>query len=132
MVIINSKVEEMIRFVLVGLLATGIQYGVYLMILSTSFVKAQFATAISYTVSLIFNFILSNIFTFKTKASTKKAANFVLSHMINMGMQIALVSLFSLIMSESLALFPAMVICVPINFLMVRYALKGSPKTSEA
>lgn len=132
MVIINSKVEELIRFVLVGLLATGIQYGVYLMILSTGFVKAQFATAISYTVSLIFNFILSNIFTFKTKASPKKAANFVLSHMINMGMQIALVSLFSLIMSESLALFPAVMICVPINFLMVRYALKGSVKASEA
>lgn len=127
----NSKRAEMLRFVIVGVLATGIQYGAYLLCLSTEVIVAQLATAISYCISLVVNFILSNIFTFQTKASTKKAAGFFVSHMINMGLQITLVSLFSLIIQESLALFPAMIICVPVNFLLVRFALKGKAKCVE-
>lgn len=120
----NSKHAELFRFVLVGVLATGIQYGAYLICLSAGII-AQVATVISYCISLVVNYILSNVFTFQTKASTKKAAGFIASHMINMGLQILLVSLFSHLMSASFALIPAMMICVPVNFLLVRFALKG-------
>lgn len=121
----KSKYAEIIRFVIVGGIATAIQYAIYLVCLNVVIVSAQLSTIISYCISLMINFILSNVFTFKTKATTKKATGFVISHMINMGLQIMLVSAFSKIIPESYALFPAMMICIPINFILVRLSLKG-------
>lgn len=121
---------EAIRFALVGGVATVIQYLCYLLLLKTGVISAEVATVVSYCISLIFNFILSNVFTFKTKATTRKATGFLMSHMVNLGMQTGLVYVFSHIIAPSIALIPAMIICIPINFLLVRLSLKGRTQKS--
>lgn len=127
----NGRVAEAIRFVFTGGVATAIQYAVYLLCLLDDRISAEIATPVSYCVSLIFNYVLSNLFTFRTKPNKKNAVAFVASHMINMGLQTLLVSMFSRIISDSIALVPAMLICIPVNFIMVRFALTNSRFSSK-
>lgn len=127
----TGRVAEAARFVFTGGVAAAIQYAVYLLCLVDDRVSAEIATPVSYCVSLIFNFVLSNLFTFRTKPNKKNAVAFVASHMVNMGLQTLLVSIFSRIMSDSIALVPAMLICIPVNFLMVRFALTNHRFTTK-
>ncbi|MBD5207929.1 MAG: GtrA family protein [Bacteroidales bacterium] len=118
----ESKKAELIRFGLVGAVATGIQYGVYVVFVNAVKVPAVVSTLISYAISFIFNFFLSSYFTFHSDPNAKKGLAFTLSHLVNMGMQTGFVAIFKGIVGPTLALLPAMAICVPINFFLVRFA----------
>lgn len=116
----RSKRAEMIRFALVGGFCTVLQYGIYVVFVHAVKVPAVVSTIISYAISFIANFFLSSVFTFKSKANAKKGLAFTLSHLINMGMQTGFVAIFKGIVGPTLALLPALGICVPLNYFMVR------------
>lgn len=118
----DSRIHEILRFCLVGGLATVIQYGIYVIFVDAVGVKAVPSTLISYSISFIFNYILSSYFTFHKKPTTQNMIGFVTSHAINMGMQTGIVAIFKGIVGNTLALLPAFAICIPLNYLMVRYA----------
>lgn len=119
----DSRKSEMLRFAMVGGLATVLQYGIYVVFVAAVGVPAVVSTMISYAISFVFNFLLSTFFTFHTHPNAKKGVGFALSHLINMGLQVGLVAIFKGIIGPDLALLPALVICVPVNYLLVRYAL---------
>ena len=121
----DSGKGEAIRFALVGGFCTVLQYGVYVVFVNAVKVPAVVSTLISYGISFVVNFLLSSFFTFKTKPNEKNALAFTASHLINMGMQTGLVAIFKGIVGPTLALLPALAICVPTNFFLVRYAFKG-------
>ena len=86
----REKLGEVIRFGIVGGLATVLQYGIYLafMPVLSHFIPqmgdhtlATTANTIAYIVSFIFNFIASTRYTFKVKANAKRGAGFTLSRM---------------------------------------------------
>lgn len=118
----QSRFSEVLRFCLVGGLATVIQYGIYVVFVDAVHVKAVPSTLISYSISFVFNYILSSYFTFHKKPSTQNMLGFICSHAINMGMQTGIVAIFKGIVGNTLALLPAFAICIPLNYLMVRYA----------
>ena len=110
---------EFFRFVIVGILATALHYGIYLLL--DLAIPANPAYAIGYILSFFFNFILTSRFTFKKKATVKKGLGFGLSHLVNFSLHMLLLNLFlSLGMSEVLAPIPVYCICIPVNFLLVR------------
>ena len=118
----NSRLSEIVRFALVGGLATVLQYGFYIIFVHAVGVPAVPSTMISYALSFIVNYILSSYFTFHT-----------LSHLVNMGLQTGLVAIFKEIVGKTLALLPAMALCIPVNYFLVRFAFTskifhGSPK----
>ena len=119
----ESKFSELIRFGLVGGLATIIQYVVYVLFVDYVDIPPVVATMVSYAISFVANFFLSNYFTFHTRPNAKKGIGFSLSHLINMGLQVGLVAIFKNFVDETWALLPAMAICIPINFFLVRFAL---------
>lgn len=121
----RSKGAEMMRFVLVGGFCTVLQYGMYVVFLHAVGVKAVVSTLISYGISFVANFFLSSFFTFKSDPNAKKGLAFTLSHLINMGMQTGFVAIFKGIVGPTLALLPALGICVPLNYLLVRFAFKS-------
>lgn len=123
MVMGNSQLSQILRFGIVGGLATILQYGVYVVFVAAVKVPAVPSTMISYAISFIFNFLMSNYFTFNTRPSTLRGIGFTLSHMVNMGLQVGLVAIFKGIVGPTLALLPAMAICIPANYLLVRFAL---------
>lgn len=130
----NKTYGEMIRFGIVGVTATAIQYGIYLLclhLLAEFFPStadnplATAANTIGYLVSFAFNFIASTRYTFHVKANAKRGAGFALSHLINYLLQTGFLNLFILLgLSKQIAMIPMFCVCVPINFLLVRFVLK--------
>ena len=119
----KQQIGEIVRFGIVGGVATLIQYGAYLLMLYA--VSPTLSNTIGYAVSFLFNFVASTRYTFKVKTNARHGAGFALSHLINYGLQIVMLHLFmALGFSEKLAPVPMFCVCVPINFLLVRFFLK--------
>lgn len=119
----RQKLGEIIRFGAVGAAATLIQYGVYLLLVGHTHVAV--ANTVGYIVSFVFNFYASTRFTFRVKATAMRGAGFILSHVVNYLLQMGTLALFIGIgVSKSLAPIPMFCICVPVNFMLVRYFLK--------
>lgn len=119
----TDKIGEIIRFGIVGVAATAIQYGLYLLLLK--WLQPQISNTIGYAISFVFNYIASTKFTFKVKSTAKKGAGFAFSHLINYVLQTVFLTLFLWLgLPKNIALIPVFCICVPINFLLVRLFLK--------
>ena len=58
----SNKKAEVIRYVLVGGLATAIQYVGYLLAVSLCLLSVIVSTVVSYGISFVANFFLSNVF----------------------------------------------------------------------
>ena len=114
---------EFIRFGIVGVVATAIHYGIYYILLK--YINVNIAYTVGYLISFCINFWLSAKFTFKTEATAKRGVGFTLSHLVNYGLQLLVlnVSVF-LGISKALAPIPVYLICVPINFLLLRLVFK--------
>lgn len=121
----ESRISEILRFCIVGGIATCLQYGIYVVFVDAVGVKAVPSTLISYAISFVFNYILSTYFTFHKKPTTQNMLGFICSHAINMGMQTGIVAIFKGIVGNTLALLPALAICIPLNYLMVRFAFNN-------
>ena len=115
--------REFLRFCLVGLAATGIHYGVYLLLFRR--MNTSLAYSIAYVVSLCCNLLLTASFTFKTDVTVKRTAGFVVSHGVNYLLHIAFLNVFlALGMAEKWAPIPVFCIVFPINFILVRTVFK--------
>ena len=118
----RKKFGEILRFGIVGAIAALLQYGVYLaMLIITS---PGVANTIGYIISFIFNFIASTHYTFKVKANAKRGLGFALSHVVNYLLQTLTLLLFIYIgVPKAYAPIPMFCVCVPVNFILVRYFL---------
>lgn len=130
----REKLGEVIRFGIVGAIATLLQYAIYLGMMPLlehllpsigDHALATSANTIAYILSFIFNFIASTRYTFKVKANAKRGAGFTLSHIVNYSLQTVFLNLFvGLGLIKQLAMIPTLCLCIPINFLLVRFFLK--------
>ena len=118
----KKKLGEIVRFIIVGSSAAAIQYSTYLLLICR--LQPLIANTIAYLVSFIVNYIASTRYTFRVKSTTKRGAGFVFSHIINYLLQSGFLKLFLWLgFSKQIALIPMFAICVPINFLLVRFFL---------
>jgi hypothetical protein len=119
----KKKLGEIVRFIIVGSLAAAIQYGTYLLMIC--WLQPLIANTIAYLVSFTFNYIASTRYTFRVKSTTKRGLGFVFSHVINYVLQSTFLQLFLWLgLSKQIALIPMFAICVPINYLLVRFFLR--------
>lgn len=119
----KEQLFEILRFGIVGALATIIQFVVYYLLVQV--INHNIVLPISYLISLIFNFILTTYFTFHVKPSAKKGLGFLTSHIINLTLQFILLNLFIWIgFYKRWALIPVFLICIPVNFILVRLSVK--------
>lgn len=123
-----KKMQQFIRFAIVGALATAIHYGLYLLIVWANEIGedetlcTNIAYSIGYLVSWCVNFYLSAHFTFKSNTSLKRGIGFALSHGVNYLLHILFLNLFLWLgLSETIAPIPVFCIVIPINFVLVRY-----------
>lgn len=119
----SQRLREFVRFGIVGVLATIIHYGVYLLL--DRWIEVNIAYTIGYVVSLCCNLWLTAHFTFKTSVTPKRTVGFVASHGVNYLLHILFLNLFLWIgVSEEWAPVPVYCVVFPINFLLVRTAFK--------
>lgn len=125
--------NSFVRFAAVGGIATAINYATYVLIVSRC--EALQLTAVyiptlayigAFGVSVVCNFILSNYFTFGTKPTWARAGKFLTAHLVNLFNELVLLNLWLWIGVPKLyAPLCVFVIAFPINYFMVRYALRG-------
>lgn len=119
--------KEAIRFVIVGIIATGIQYAAYWLLLP--YMHENAALTVGYIVSVVCNFLMTTYFTFSVRPTKRRAGGFALSHLVNWAMQMLCLHLFVRMgISKEWAPIPMYMVCVPINFLMVRFFVKTKEK----
>lgn len=119
----RQKLGEVVRFGIVGVAATLLQYAVYWVLLHV--LSHNLALTLGYAVSLVFNFVASTRYTFRVKANARHGAGFAFSHLVNYLLQLTTLNAFiALGVSERLAPIPMFCVCVPVNFLLVRFFLK--------
>ena len=130
----RQQLGEVIRFGIVGITATLLQYFIYWLLLRLAIhwdveagthTLSTVAMTIGYVVSFIYNFIASTRFTFRVKANARRGAGFLFSHVVNYSLQMLTLNLFLLLgIGKQWAPIPMFCVCVPVNFLLVRFFLK--------
>lgn len=122
----STQFREVVRFGIVGCVATLIQYAIYYLFNQCIGWGATTSLTIGYIISFVFNFFLSNYFTFRTKPTVKKGIGFGMSHGINYLLQIVFLNLYMWMgLSEKFAPIPMFLTVIPINFMLVRFVLKS-------
>lgn len=123
----REKRYEFIRFCVVGVLASGLHYGVYYLLQTR--INVNVAYTVGYLISLICNFFLTSYLTFHSSPSIRKALGFGGSHLVNYFIHLSFLNLF-LYLGISKVLAPVLVlaIAVPINFILLRWVFKHKNK----
>ena len=118
-----KQLPEFIRFVIVGILATALHYGLYFIL--QSFINVNVAYTLGYAISFIANFYLTAYFTFGRKPSWRKAFGFGGAHLVNYLLHMGLLNLLLWLgVPKPYAPIPVFAIAIPINFLSVRFVFK--------
>ena len=120
----DSKFKgEALRFVLVGVFATLLHYGLYLLL--NRWMNASVAYTLGYVASFVCNFYLTTYFTFRTTPSWKKLAGLGGTHVVNYLLHIVLLNLYlALGVPEALAPIPVYAVAIPVTFLLSRYVFR--------
>lgn len=118
--------KEAVRFGIVGVIATGIHWGIYYFLIWISSINVNIAYTVGYAISFCCNMWLSSHFTFKEDLTAKRGVGFALSHLCNYLLHMLFLNTFLWLgMSEKLAPVPTLCIVVPINFVLVRTVFKS-------
>lgn len=120
MLLERKNILEIIRFCIVGVVATALHYGIYLLL--KNYIGLNTAYTIGYFLSFIANYLLSARFTFRKKKSVKNGVGFSCAHIFNYLLQTALLNIFIWFgISDALAPVPVYCIAIPTNFIIVRF-----------
>lgn len=121
------KYRSAVRFVLVGALGTGLQYGIYYLLLdffqhhwAEVAILTSLAFTIGFVMEMICNYFLTSFYTFKMRPNWKNAGGFLFGRAINYAIQMLLLNLFIwLHLSEELAGIAAIALAGIINYFVL-------------
>ena len=120
----DAKQGQFIRFCINGVLAVGIQYAVYLVLICCG-VNEYVSNTVGYVISFCCNFVITSFWTFRSRPSLKKLGGFGSSHIVNYFVQQAFLALYLwLSVPKEFAALIAMASAVPINFTLLHFVYK--------
>ncbi|MBQ4146831.1 MAG: GtrA family protein [Prevotella sp.] len=123
MKISRQTIYEILRFGIVGVVATLLHYVIYWIL--QHWINVNVAYTIGYFLSFIANYFLSAQFTFREKTTTRNGIGFAGAHLFNYIFQMVLLNIFLWLgVSKALAPLPVYCIAVPVNFILVRTVFK--------
>ena len=122
------KYRSAVRFVFVGTLGTGVQYGIYYLLLDIfqrQWPEVGILTSVAFTagfmIEMVCNYFLTNFYTFRTRPSWKNAGGFLLGRVLNYIIQLSLLNaLVWLHMGEEWAGIVAIMLAGVINYFVLR------------
>ena len=127
----TESLKEIVRFSVVGCFATILQYVLYMLFLKTG-ISEEVSFTLSYAIAWINNLWLTSVFTFRQKISVRKSIGFAVSHGVNYLLWLLCFEAFlQLGCPSQFAPFPVYAICIPLNFLMVRFVFKSRVRTTK-
>ena len=131
-----KKYRSAVRFVLVGALGTGLQYGIYYMLLGIfqqhwpeMMILTSLAFTIGFVMEMIYNYLLTSFYTFRVRPTLKNAGGFLVGRAINFVIQLLLLNcLIWLHMSEEWAGIAAIALAGVINYFVLLPFYKDNKK----
>lgn len=128
----KEKLYEFLRFCLVGLIATCIHYGFYLLLITWIEIDGKVWVNIAYLIGFVMSWLcnlwMTAKITFKTHVSLKRGVGFAVTHGINYLLHVLFLNIFLAVgITQQIAPIPVYCCVVPINFILVRTVFK-SPK----
>lgn len=132
------KYRSAVRFVLVGAIGTGLQYGIYYLLLGvfqTKWPEVALLTSIAFTagyvIEMVMNYFLTSFYTFKKTPSWKNAGGFILGRTLNYGIQLLFLNVMIwLHLSEEWAGIVAIMLAGVINYFVIRPFYKDKKNES--
>lgn len=132
------KYRSAVRFVLVGTIGTGLQYGIYYLLLGvfqTKWPEVALLTSIAFTagyvIEMVMNYFLTSFYTFKKTPSWKNAGGFILGRTLNYGIQLLFLNVMIwLHLSEEWAGIVAIMLAGVINYFVIRPFYKDKKNES--
>lgn len=121
----SVKFQEFLRFSIVGGVCTLIDVGIFY--LSYSSLGYRLAIIAGFAVSVGVNYILNIYWSFKEKPTVKNAIGLLMVHLLNIFViRITLMWIFvdHIMLPESVAYIPTILISVITNFIIVRFVVK--------
>lgn len=119
MKISKGELYRIMRFGIIGVLATGIHYGTYLILLL--WLSPSISYTGGYAVGFCVNYVLTTYFTFRTKSSVRNATGFTISHVINYLLELGVLNIFLYFgMGKQLAGIVTLIAVTPVNYLILR------------
>lgn len=120
----RARIYELLRFGLVGVVATLIHYVIYWLLKQYNDYNIAYITG--YVISFVCNFFLTSYFTFRAKVNVKRGVGFFCVHMFNMLFQIILLNIFVWIgLRQDIAPLFVFAIAIPVQFILVRFVFKN-------
>ena len=121
------KYRSAVRFVLVGAFGTGLQYGIYYLLLGLfqqhwpeMMILTSLAFTIGFVMEMIYNYLLTSFYTFRVRPTWKNAGGFLVGRAINYVIQLLLLNcLIWLHMSEEWAGIAAIALAGVINYFVL-------------
>ena len=121
------KYRSAVRFVLVGALGTGLQYGIYyvlLGILQAKWADDTWLTSVAFTVGfvieMVYNYLMTSFYTFRVRPTLKNAGGFLFGRALNYVIQLIFLNvLIWLHMSEEWAGIAAIALAGVINYFVL-------------
>ena len=122
-----KKYRSAVRFVLVGAVGTGLQYGIYYMLLGVFqqhwpevMILTSLAFTIGFVMEMICNYFLTSFYTFRVRPNWKNAGGFLVGRALNYVIQLILLNcLIWLHMSEEWAGIAAIALAGVINYFVL-------------
>ena len=122
------KYRSAVRFVFVGTLGTGVQYGIYYLLLGffqrhwpEVGILTSLAFTVGFVIEMICNYLLTNFYTFRTRPSWKNAGGFLLGRALNYVIQLSLLNtLVWMQLGEEWAGIVAIMLAGVINYFVLR------------
>ena len=122
-----KKYRSAVRFVLVGALGTGLQYGIYYMLLGVfqqHWPEVMILTSLAFTIGFVMemmcNYFLTSFYTFRVRPNWKNAGGFLVGRALNYVIQLILLNcLIWLHMSEEWAGIAAIALAGVINYFVL-------------
>jgi putative flippase GtrA len=122
-----KKYRSAVRFVLVGALGTGLQYGIYYLLLGLfqqhwpeMMILTSLAFTIGFVMEMICNYFLTSFYTFRVRPNWKNAGGFLVGRALNYVIQLILLNcLIWLHMSEEWAGIAAIALAGVINYFVL-------------
>lgn len=121
------KYRSAVRFVLVGALGTGLQYGIYYVLLGifqTKWAEDTWLTSVAFTVGfvieMVYNYLMTSFYTFRVRPTLKNAGGFLFGRAMNYVIQLIFLNiLIWLHMSEEWAGIAAIALAGVINYFVL-------------
>ena len=121
------KYRSAARFVLVGALGTGLQYGIYyllLMVFQRQWPEVGILTSVAFTagfiIEMVCNYFLTSFYTFRVRPTWKNAGGFLFGRAINYVIQLLFLNLLIwLHFSKELAGIAAIALAGVINYFVL-------------